>query len=112
MAEHLHSMHDAPVVQGFTPRLSGAGAAHSRQLGYGGCVRLSIFMLLANLLMHSTASAQAPRIIKVNPLRDAYYGDLHLHTSYSFDAYLNGTGIDPDQAYRFAKGEVVRYLGE
>ena len=78
------------------------------------CARLPllIFLWLGNILLHSTALAQAPRIIKVNPLRDAYYGDLHLHTSYSFDAYLNGTGIDPDQAYQFAKGEVVRYLGE
>ena len=50
---------------------------------------------------------------KVNPLRNAYYGDLHLHTSYSFDAYaLYGTHIDPDGAYRFARGEPVEYLGE
>lgn len=51
--------------------------------------------------------------IKVNPERDAYYGDLHLHTTYSFDAYvLMGTKVDPDQAYRFAKGEPVTYLGQ
>jgi hypothetical protein len=50
--------------------------------------------------------------IKVNPLREAYFGDLHLHTSYSFDAYLAGTGINPDEAYRFAKGEAVTYLGK
>src|ERR1700726_679056 len=44
--------------------------------------------------------------------RQAYYGDLHLHTSYSFDAYvLFGAKIDPDAAYRFAKGEAVDYLG-
>jgi hypothetical protein len=49
----------------------------------------------------------------VNPLREAYYGDLHLHTSYSYDAYLmGGTTVDPDEAYRFAKGEVIDYLGE
>jgi hypothetical protein len=49
----------------------------------------------------------------VSPLRDAYFGDLHLHTSYSFDAYIMGaTRVDPDKAYRFAKGEVVDYLGQ
>ncbi len=54
-----------------------------------------------------------PVEIKQNPERDAYYGDLHLHTTYSFDAYvLMGTKVDPDQAYRFAKGEPVDYLGE
>jgi len=51
--------------------------------------------------------------IAVHPEREAYYGDLHLHTTYSFDAYvLMGTKVDPDQAYRFAKGEPVDYLGE
>jgi Protein of unknown function (DUF3604) len=44
--------------------------------------------------------------------RQALYGDLHLHTSYSFDAYvLFGAQVDPDGAYRFARGESVDYLG-
>jgi len=51
--------------------------------------------------------------ISVNPQRNAYYGDLHLHTSYSFDAYIAwGARVDPDQAYRFAKGEPVEFLGQ
>jgi hypothetical protein len=38
---------------------------------------------------------------------------LHLHTSYSFDSYLDaGTKVDPDKAYRFAKGEAVNYRGQ
>jgi hypothetical protein len=58
------------------------------------------------------AQLRAPAV-KVSPLRDAYYGDLHLHTSYSLDAYLESTiKVDPDQAYRFAKEEVVDYLGQ
>ncbi len=45
--------------------------------------------------------------------REAYYGDLHLHTSYSFDAYiLFGAKVDPEEAYRFGKGESVQYLGD
>lgn len=50
--------------------------------------------------------------IAVNPEREAYYGDLHLHTNYSFDAYLWGTTVDPGAAYRFARGEAVNYLGQ
>lgn len=47
------------------------------------------------------------------PLRNAYYGDLHLHTSYSLDAYFIGAAkVDPDLAYRFAKGEIIEYLGQ
>jgi Protein of unknown function (DUF3604) len=45
--------------------------------------------------------------------REAYYGDLHLHTSYSFDAYiLFGAKVEPEDAYRFARGESVSYLGD
>jgi hypothetical protein len=51
--------------------------------------------------------------IPANPQREAYFGDLHLHTSYSFDAYiLFGAKVDPENAYRFARGEAVNYLGD
>ncbi|MCY4531910.1 MAG: DUF3604 domain-containing protein [Gammaproteobacteria bacterium] len=39
--------------------------------------------------------------IAKNPLRDAYFGDTHVHTRYSFDAYAFGTRASPDDAYRF-----------
>jgi hypothetical protein len=36
-----------------------------------------------------------------------YFGDTHLHTSYSTDAGMIGNRLGPDEAYRFAKGEEV-----
>ena len=36
-----------------------------------------------------------------------YFGDTHLHTSYSADAGMIGNTLGPDEAYRFAKGEAV-----
>jgi hypothetical protein len=39
-----------------------------------------------------------------NTYKYAFYGDLHLHTSYSLDAYSFGTRSDPTNAYLFAKG--------
>ena len=37
-----------------------------------------------------------------------YWGDLHLHTLYSFDSYNFGNKtLGPDEAYRFAQGEEV-----
>ena len=39
--------------------------------------------------------------------RKAYFGDLHVHTTYSFDAYAFATLATPGDAYRFAKGEAI-----
>jgi hypothetical protein len=47
-----------------------------------------------------------------NPLRNAYFGETHLHTSFSLDAYIGGGRLGPDDAYRFAKGEDVVLNGQ
>ncbi len=36
-----------------------------------------------------------------------FWGDTHLHTSYSTDAGMIGNYLGPDDAYRFARGEMV-----
>jgi hypothetical protein len=41
--------------------------------------------------------------------RKAYFGDLHVHTEYSSDAYAFGTLATPYDAYRFAKGEAIKH---
>jgi len=50
-------------------------------------------------------------IISVRPLpnadRNAYFGDLHVHTSYSFDAFVFGNTTLPADAYRYAKGQAL-----
>ncbi len=54
----------------------------------------------------------AAESIAINPLRDAYYGETHVHTSFSLDAYIGGTRMTHDDAYRFAKGETVTVEGQ
>ncbi len=39
-----------------------------------------------------------------SPMRNVYFGDLHVHTTNSFDAYIWDTRTTPSQAYQFARG--------
>ena len=42
-----------------------------------------------------------------DPLRRPFFGDTHVHTSYSFDSYISQQRNDPWDAYRYAKGEAI-----
>jgi hypothetical protein len=45
-----------------------------------------------------------------NPLRDAYFGEAHVHTSYSLDAWVFGNRLtDPGDAYKYFKGETIKH---
>lgn len=44
-----------------------------------------------------------------NPTRNAYFGELHVHTRYSFDAFAFGTVATPDESYAFAKGAPLQH---
>ena len=46
-----------------------------------------------------------------NADRKAFFGDLHVHTKYSFDAYAFGTLATPYDAYRYAQGEAIKHPG-
>ena len=45
--------------------------------------------------------------VERNPTKNAYFGDTHVHTKNSFDAFIVGTRTNADDAYRFAKGEPI-----
>lgn len=61
--------------------------------------------------------AEAPRpaaaaaAIQDYPLKEAFFGEQHVHTAYSLDAFLGGTRLTPFEAYEFAKGAEVEVNG-
>jgi hypothetical protein len=72
--------------------------------------RRSSYSIAATLIIVSCATACASTTAA--PPRNAYFGDLHLHTSYSFDAYIGrGNRVTPDEAYRFARGQPINIFG-
>ena len=50
---------------------------------------------------------RAPVTVTRTPTKNAYFGDLHIHTKNSFDAFIVGTRTTADDAYRFAQGEAI-----
>jgi len=41
--------------------------------------------------------------------RKPLFGETHIHTAYSFDAYLFNTRATPDDAYEFGKGKPLKH---
>jgi hypothetical protein len=61
---------------------------------------------LTVMLTFSAAAALA----QANPERDAYFGETHIHTSWSVDAWLFGNHLTgPADAYKYAKGETIKH---
>jgi len=55
--------------------------------------------------------AAAPALAQTkNPDREAYFGETHVHTSWSLDAWLIGNRLtDPGDAYKYFKGEPIKH---
>ena len=79
----------------------------------------STSVLATTLLLASCAQTVPPAATRAeenateasapNPLRNVYFGDLHLHTRNSFDAYIFNVRATPEDAYAYAKGRAIKH---
>ena len=67
---------------------------------------LATTILAACILGFAASAAHAQR----NPERDAYFGETHIHTSWSVDAWVMGNRITgPDDALKYAQGQTIKH---
>jgi len=74
-------------------------------------LRLLGIGLLAAATAPGTMAQTSERNIPKNPLKEAYFGEQHVHTGVSMDAFIGGNRLTPDDAYRFARGEEIMVNG-
>lgn len=61
-------------------------------------------------IMAAALLSAAPIAVDAAPAdRQALFGETHLHTNRSFDAFIFGNRNGPDEAYEFAKGKAIQH---
>lgn len=79
-------------------------------------VRAVSFLATVNEVACTEPEPELPPVVYVeprdpcaahSPLRRAFFGDLHVHTGLSFDAYAFDVRVTPEEAYRFARGQEI-----
>ncbi|WP_318528261.1 DUF3604 domain-containing protein [Mesorhizobium sp. ZC-5] len=70
-------------------------------------IHISRLMVRASALALFSAGTA---VADPNPDRDVFFGEQHIHTSWSFDAYIFGnTKATPADAYAYAKGKPLKH---
>ena len=80
---------------------------HGRWGGWGGLALAALLLAQPARPLPFARTEQRQACAHREALRQPFFGDLHVHTALSFDAFGQGTLARPRDAYRFARGEPI-----
>src|SRR5271168_934271 len=70
----------------------------------------TIGLMVLAVVLAATVSSPSAVAQEKNPERNAYFGETHVHTSWSLDAWVGGDRItDPGDAYKYFKGQPIKH---
>jgi hypothetical protein len=68
-------------------------------------IRMLVSVAASSLILAAAAASAQP-----NPERNAYFGETHIHTSWSVDAWVMGNRLTgPGDALKYAQGETIKH---
>jgi Protein of unknown function (DUF3604) len=77
--------------------------------GLVSCSKLDDPTLFPEYVDSLSSAVVAKDPVATNPDRNLFFGDLHIHTSLSTDAYVFGVRSLPEDVYSFAKGMTIEH---
>ena len=92
-------------------RMRHAALALGIALALAGCARKEPAAPPPTDAAATTAATEPADRSPPNPERNAYFGDVHVHTGWSFDAFTNGSQTTPADAYAWAQGKEITNSG-